>query len=467
MYSCPNCSAGLRFDIARQALFCDSCDSVFDPYSMQKETIAEERQYFEVTTFTCPMCGGEIISEDNEAAAFCSYCGGSTLLESRISMAKRPFYIIPFKKTKQDCVESYKKMIGKVVFADKEVKDPKNIESFRGIYMPYWTYRYEKNGPVAIEGTKTYQRGNYEYTEHHSLGFTAQISYDNISYDAASAFADNLSAAIAPYDQNEQVPFTPAFLSGFYADASDVAGDVYINDGASLVADDCFKQIKRVPPISKYSVKEKAAEAGLKPDCTNGKLCMFPVWFMCLRTKDKKGEERVSYSVVNGQTGVAAGDVPISLSKYILISAIAGAVLFLILNFIFNITPSPKTVTWISLIGTIVMYGIYCSREKKIQQRLEGTDDAGLVSVQKAEIPKEKKKVKNPRTFVWISWLIAGIIFFVNPVGDEPYYLSSAVSMALIIKMIIQIVGRFNKLTTRKLPQFNRTGGDDSAQNIQ
>lgn len=467
MYQCPNCAANLKFDISRQALFCEACDTVLDPYSVVKENDAEERQYFEVTTFTCPQCGGEIITEDNEAAAFCSYCGGSTILDSRISKAQRPFFIIPFKKTKQDCADSYRKMVGKSVFAMKEVKDEKCIESFRGIYMPYWTYRYEKNAPVSIAGTKKYQRGNYEYTEHHSLGFQANIYYDNISYDASSAFADNLSAAIAPFDQSEQVPFTPSFLSGFYADASDVTADVYINNGSELVAGDCYRRIKHESPISRYTVKSENAVKSLNPACTNGKLCMFPVWFMSMRTRDKKGQERISYSVVNGQTGVAAGDIPISLSKYIWVSLAAGGVLFLLLNFLFDITPSPKVTTILAGIGCIVMFCLFRSREKKIQNRIAGLDDKGVVSVNKTDTKDKKAKTKYPRTFAWIPVILAALVVLCNPISDLPYYFSAICSMGFIIKLIIQIVGRFNELTTRKLPQFNRTGGDDSAENIQ
>lgn len=57
----------------------------------------------------CPNCGGEILSTDNTAANFCSFCGASTILTSRVSKQQRPGYIIPFSKTKEDCKQAYKK----------------------------------------------------------------------------------------------------------------------------------------------------------------------------------------------------------------------------------------------------------------------------------------------------------------------------------------------------------------------
>ena len=106
MYECPNCAGNLKFDIVRQQLYCEYCDTQVDPYSFYKKKDAEESHIFggnngeyEVTVFTCPQCGGEILSEDITAATFCSFCGSSTILDSRISKKRRPGYIIPFTRT--------------------------------------------------------------------------------------------------------------------------------------------------------------------------------------------------------------------------------------------------------------------------------------------------------------------------------------------------------------------------------
>ena len=111
MLSCPNCGGNLKFDIPSQQLSCEHCHTLFDPYDFDGKTSdAEESKTFdgdyEVTIFTCPQCGGEILSTDNAAAGFCSFCGASTILYSRISHEKRPNYIIPFQKTKEQCKEA-------------------------------------------------------------------------------------------------------------------------------------------------------------------------------------------------------------------------------------------------------------------------------------------------------------------------------------------------------------------------
>ena len=157
MFSCPNCGGNLKFDIPSQHLSCEYCHELFNPYAFEdkKSDAEEEKSYesdYEVTIFTCPQCGGEILSTDNAAAGFCSFCGASTILYSRISHERRPNYIIPFQKSKEDCKNAYRNLMRRAIFAPKELKDPKYIDSFRGIYMPYWAYYVTQQGSFFVKG---------------------------------------------------------------------------------------------------------------------------------------------------------------------------------------------------------------------------------------------------------------------------------------------------------------------------
>ena len=536
MYACPNCSGNLKFNIEKQALYCDFCNNVVDPYSVVKERDAEEGEkvikegaagpdivyydtcpgcgakrendetvcsfcgtslakpaeqvlkesgkdledYYEVSSFRCPQCGGEIITEDTEAAAFCTFCGASTILDRRISRARRPQFIIPFKKTKKDCMESYGSFMKSAFFAPDEMKSENCIDSFRGIYMPYWNYNTSKHGNVTVNGSRVYYRGDYKYTENHALSADVDMMYNNVPFDASSNFADNLSNGIAPFDTSMQQPFTPSFLSGFYADTNDVDDNTYQADAQNLIAKDAFGKFKKIQGFGKYGLTDNTNNTvKFQPNVDKKFLTMFPVWFMSIRSKDKKGEDRVSYTVVNGQTGKVAGDIPIAVNKYIIASTVLSLILFVLLNFVLNFTIEPKYSLMIAGVVGLVMAGIFSSHEDNIVKREFGEDDKGLISVRrKNEAPsnniakkeKEKKaemdKMKE-KSYFWIPLGIAGIIllieFTIGIVSDLWFYLGSIAIMGYIVWCVIRIVSRYNRLTTRKLPQFNRTGGDDSA----
>ena len=168
MIACPNCGANLKFDAATQRMLCEFCGSDFDPKDFEVDKDAEEQSIaqeaeqtddggfdtYDVTVYTCPQCGGELMSVDeNTAAAFCSFCGASTILSARIAREKRPELIIPFSKTKEDCKNAYLKLVKKSLFIPKEYKSREFIDGFRGIYMPYWTYDVKQLGPVKLRET--------------------------------------------------------------------------------------------------------------------------------------------------------------------------------------------------------------------------------------------------------------------------------------------------------------------------
>lgn len=56
-------------------------------------------------------------------------------LTAGLPREKRPDYIVPFQITKEDCKKAYGKMMRHAIFAPKELKDPRNVDNFRGIYM--------------------------------------------------------------------------------------------------------------------------------------------------------------------------------------------------------------------------------------------------------------------------------------------------------------------------------------------
>lgn len=529
MYECPNCAGNLKFNIGMQQLYCEHCDTTMPPYSFHKESDAEEQEYFEVTIFTCPQCGGELLTEDNTVATFCSYCGSSTILFSRISEEKRPKYIIPFTKTKEECRSSYKKMVNKAFFAPKELRDETHIEKFRGIYMPYWLYSFRKNGTSSFKGAKKIYETNHNVIKHYNINCEVTAKYDDISFDGSSTFYDNLSRAIAPFDTSKKKPFTPAYLSGFYADRSDVDADTYLLDAEEVVLCDIRKKLEKCKELKEHDIEEHMKNVRLrdtlKPDSTYIELAMFPVWFLSYRKKD-----RVAYAIVNGQTGEAAADLPIDVKRFIINSLLLAIPIILLLNTFLTLTPT-ALLGWCAVIASffaIVANGMTTNILLK-----ESCEDIRLVKAQDIEAKRQKEKLKLLLGFlifaaielpflygflfvaasknllvipavitaIFILYLgldlahlhkpkdtanlnidiynkawkmklhillkplftivLALIVAFINPVSDIIYYGTGCVCLGSIFWTTLDIIECHNILTTRKLPQLGKRGGEE------
>lgn len=464
MLSCQNCGGNLKFDISAQQLSCEHCHTLYDPYDFDGKTSdAEEEKTFdgeyEVTVFTCPQCGGEILSTDNAAAGFCSFCGASTILYNRISHEKRPNYIIPFQLTKEQCKEEYAKRMKHAPFAPKELKDPSAIDSFRGIYMPYWAYHISQRGKLSVKGRKSHRKGDYIITDHYTLTGDLDAYYKGLSYDASSSFSDNISEAIAPYDLKGMKAFTPGYLSGFYADTADVDAKVYQPSAEATATQETLKRIRNKKPFTSYET-DAIQPKQLHTKTESADSAMLPVWFMSYRKNN-----RVAYVTINGQTGKVVADIPIDPKRYLLTSLLVAIPIFLYFA-LFSIL-LPSTLTAFSMVLAFIAAGVYRHECKQIHRKDTGADDRGkqFASSQKSkakQAPEEKPKASG-----WIIPLCVGllclVVWLADPVHDIYYYVSTLFALLGIAVTFVNIIRAYNVLSTRRLPQFDKKGGDDRA----
>lgn len=458
MYQCPTCGGGVRFDIASQKLRCDHCQNTYEPESFSTHGAAEEENEFSTTRFLCPQCGAEIIGDDNTAAAFCSFCGASTILESRISKEKRPDHIIPFKITKAQCTDLYTRMLRRSPFAPKALKDPKSIESFRGIYMPYWMYGFDYQGSFHVSATKSSRQGNYDITRYFDLSGNMDASFDGILHDASTTFSDDISESVVPYEINAIRDFHPAYLSGFYADTEDVNPNLYLNDADKLTQTYTSQAITGHPSFQGYHIdpgRKTAPDAVPRP----AKYAMLPVWFMAYRKKD-----RVSYVTINGQTGKIAADIPIDPARYAIGSLLLAIPLFLLLNLLLSLSASVMLI--LSAIIAFITAIVAIVEHSHMQKKEHGDLDRGLRGYKTRKPPVKKSHSAldafSP-TLSFASVVAAIAIVVIDPVSDYWFYAGSLFSIVASFLAFTRIIRNYNILATRKLPQFSRTGGDDHA----
>lgn len=541
MYECPNCGGNLKFDIPSQQLACAYCDAHFDPYSIKKETDAVQEEYFNATIFTCPQCGGELFSTDNDATSFCSFCGASTILSSRIRKERRPDFIVPFQKTKEDCKKAYAKKMRKAFFLPKELRDPRFIDGFRGIYMPYWTYQLMQRGAVSIHGETSTRKGNYVYTDHYNLQGNLDAYYLGYSYDASTSFYDSISEALAPYDAKKLIHFTPTFLSGFYADMADISSEVYLDDAKEKAEENTFQMMKGEPAFKSYTIKPRVKntppEKGFKTWLRKADNTMYPVWFLSYRNKD-----RVAYVAVNGQTGKVVADMPIDPKRYLAASLMLAVPVFILLNLFFTFKPSTLLgISMLLLFGATLTYlnelkaifrkehnlddkainwkkekeGSQISGEEKPGQKAEAKKRKRMNSIMLAGIMvfvcmvlpviigvvsalfdigsfwdllllgcdlaatvgtvicavkgiRKEKELKNGRfspgfLIAMVVVIVGTLVGLARPVSDVYYYGGALLVLAAVLFLFVDIIGNYNRLAMRRLPQFDKKGGDDRA----
>ena len=379
MFACKNCGGNTRYDIKLGKCKCDVCSSLFPPEELKKDSDSIDYDFFETTVFTCPQCGAKIMAEDNEAASFCTYCCSATVLTSQISKEKKPDYIIPFKKTKEECIEEFKKITKRAVFAPREIRDEKVLNSFKAIYMPYWYYDVTQDNPeFTVSGMEKMSGMGATLNAYFEIKGSVEAELEGFCKDASYEFSDDISERISPYFTNEITKFYPSYLSGFYADVSDIPPEVYEQEILDIANDRTRQAVSKKLAKTEYadvkvylSDNEAAKQFNSKVEA---KRAFFPVWFMSF-----KKENKVAYMTVNGQTGVASSDLPISTGKFILATLLLTLLLIApaaVILFLFMESVVPAFLD-IMLLLSIPAFIAYYFNMKNMQVLATGSEDAG------------------------------------------------------------------------------------------
>ena len=324
-FGCPGCGSGLRYDIPSGKMICDRCGTQTDVDSLPDSL--SDQDMMEVTEFHCPQCGAMVYSADTSATAFCSFCGSDVVLTGKLGKTRRPARIVPFKVSREDCENRYRKHLRHYHLMPNELKTTETISHFRPVYVPFWSYHVISSGAAELKGTKSYTKGNYRYTEDYNLSMHADIDPKGILYDASTAFEDE-TAAMLQHTSSEAVPFHSAYLSGLYAQAADVPADTYEKEAAASAVKIFMEQVKEEYQMDSVAMSGNINHAFGLPDARFEKeLVMLPVWLLAHRQGN-----RVLYTAVNGQDGRVVCDVPVSNGKIAAVTVILAVLAFLLLS---------------------------------------------------------------------------------------------------------------------------------------
>ena len=335
IFKCSNCDSALEFDPVSGMMQCLRCGSFFDvsEYNHETETDAVKEVYsfeadswkdaepetMEVKIYTCTSCGAELAVNDAEVSTWCSYCGQPAVVYSRVSEEQKPKYILPFKVTQEEAIHAVRQSAPKKWFLPDSIKNFE-ADKIRGIYVPYYLFDVYYNDYQNISIDTSNGKGEAT-TRPYSL--LAECDFEQISCDASKHLPDESSQRLEPYNFYYLKEFHAAYLSGFYADRSDILPeqlhDVLIERCKEIYNAEVLRRYKRSSIVAcdpRYKIKK-------------AEYAMLPVWFLTFRYNNKP------YTVmVNGQTGKVVGSVPMSKAK---VTGLYWGIVFLI--FILLILP--------------------------------------------------------------------------------------------------------------------------------
>ena len=368
---CPCCGGTLEFDNKTQMVVCPFCDSQFTTADLQEynddlasdkqdETAWDESRVQEYTNeemkgmkiYSCDSCGGEIIVDETTSSTKCPYCGNNLVVSKQLSGDLRPNYVIPFKNDQADAHQCLKKFFRKKPLLPGSFSKDNVVEEIKNLYVPFWIFDADVEGKVRFKGeiTRTWSDSEYNYreTKYYSIIRGGGIAFDHVPVDGSSKMEDKLMESIEPYDFSQAEEFNVAYLAGIAADRYDVDKDVTFNRATERFRDGTIEAFRN--DIHGYS-NVTVQDSNIQLSNTKASYALYPVWILNTKWKDKK-----YMFAANGQTGKVAGDLPVSVPKFLLF-----LFLFFILigGAVFGIAFAVTSDWLVGLIGGLIMGAIF------------------------------------------------------------------------------------------------------------
>jgi DNA-directed RNA polymerase subunit RPC12/RpoP len=339
--TCPNCGGDMRFSPEKQKTVCEWCGSEFTAEelteagvgaevsegSAEKEAEAQALQadsaeFAEHTSlYVCSACGAQIITDETTSAAECYYCHNPVILQGRLDGKFRPNKIVPFKITREQAEEIFKRWVKSKWFVPKEFKSQRQLDRLAGVYTPFWLADCRINAQFDGEGhiVRSYTSGNWHitHTRVYYVERGAYLTYDKLPADGSKKLDDAFMDSVEPYDYTEMTDFNMNYLNGFYADKYDV-GKEEVLGRIKARASDSAMQFLRNDMTGYSSVIPKYQNVNIIK--TDWQYALLPVWFMTFTYKGKRYD-----FAVNGQTGKVSGLAPLSAKRLAVAALILGA----------------------------------------------------------------------------------------------------------------------------------------------
>lgn len=327
---CSSCGGALKYLPRTQYLKCESCGSQFTIEPTNSKI--EEQDYAEyiannigtqdiqtIHIVECANCGARISFDNNIVSDKCPFCNSILVVSNTTDESQiRPSAMIPFNINAQQAVNAVNDWLRHAQNVPNDFsKQISNIETLKGLYIPYWTFNasthtsYQgERGDNYVEVEKYYENVGSEKVER-----TRNISktrWTNVSGEVSKDFQDMLiSASKSLLDINASifdslntkalVPYNEQFLYGFRAETYQIQLDEACDAAQKRISSAIHSQICRQIGGDNQQVNSKKVEY----NSLTFKHILLPLYATAYKYKDK-----VYQVVVNGVTGEVRGEHP-------------------------------------------------------------------------------------------------------------------------------------------------------------
>lgn len=300
---CAICQALLD----EEDLFCGNCGTEAPSREEQRRDQTRVATY----NFECSGCGASMSYDASAGNLRCPFCGSEKLISQPDAKILSPERVAPFVLPRDEAVARMRKWLGDGFWRPGDLSEQALVVSMTAVFVPAWVFEAKT---YTYWTADTSQTPPGAYASWFPLFGKHRGAHAGLLVGASGALTPNEMAELAPFDlaagvKPEQVDLEKITVEQFSV------GRKYARPLArqGLEALEQAACKKLYVPGQARNVKVNVRLEGLASQPV-----LLPVWIMAYRYRDQ-----LYRFLVNGQTGKAFGQAPISYGK---IATAAGCV---------------------------------------------------------------------------------------------------------------------------------------------
>ncbi len=299
-------------------LFCANCGTEA-PRRKEQAAAAAGPARMATHNFECSGCGASMSYDAAAEALRCPFCGSVDLVEKSDAKVLAPDRVVPFKLSRAEADAAMRKWLGSSFWRPGDLARQAAVVKMTPVYVPYWVFQAT---------THTYWTADTSRTPPGARGDWYPLAGDH--HGRYAGLLIGASGALSPQETSQICPF-------------DLAGGQSPEevDLENVTIEQFSLPRKYARPLARQGLETAEAQAcqsryvpgrarnvhvNVRIESMSSEPVLLPVWIMAYRYRGK-----LYRFLVNGQSGRAAGQAPVSYAKILAAAAIAIVVFLLLL----------------------------------------------------------------------------------------------------------------------------------------
>jgi hypothetical protein len=335
---CPGCGGTFAYDPDVAQLRCGACDTQAPippprgpgPRELRlADGLSRSPRGYGTATIrlSCGSCGAVVDTAAETRATRCPYCASPSFTEVPADPdAPQPESLAPFTVSKKKAGRGFSEWLGGLWLRPGDLVGQAAVEGVAGAYLPFWTFDADVESDwdaergdhytttedyVAHEGGKKVNRTRtVTHTRWRPASGRRRDHHDDVLVWGSKGVREEIGQGTVAFDTKNLVPYHPAYLLGWQAEA------------AAVPLSDAWEIAKgRVESDQESKCKgdvggDEVRNLHVRNDFSNEtfKLVLLPVYVLAWRYRG-----RTRQVLVDGRSGAVHGDAPYSVAKVLAI----------------------------------------------------------------------------------------------------------------------------------------------------